>query len=111
MIKEDDSLIYIVNEKGKEEPYRILKEFENPINHKHFIFYISIEDDAEDVFVGEIVPSSNDGKNEAGDIKEVESDEDMKYCEEIFEEFQNEMDAIEESSEELDEDSSNDIIN
>lgn len=99
MINEDDSLIYITNEKGKEEPYKILKEFENPENHKHFIFYQSIEDNTEQVFVAVIIPKENG----EGEITDVDDEKDMAYCQEIFDEYLNELDAEEVSDKDSDE--------
>lgn len=98
MINENDDLIYIQDEEGKETPYKILKDFYNEDNSKHFLFYMSIEDDAEEVMVG-LLNGEIDGE---GEILEVESEEDMKFCEEVFEEFLNELDAdaLEEEDEE-----------
>ncbi|MCR5741545.1 MAG: hypothetical protein K6G38_03705 [Gammaproteobacteria bacterium] len=99
MIKESDELIYIQDENGKEVPFKILKEFMSEDESKHFVFYISVEDDAEEVYVGELKEQA-DG---SGEIIDVEG-EDREYCEEVFNEFLNELDAMElEEEDELDE--------
>ena len=101
MIKDQDELIYIQDENGKEVPFKILKEFDNEEGDRHFIFYIGLEEDAEEVFVGECVKNAQ-GEDE---LVEIDSDEDMKFIEEVFDEFLNELDAedLDEEDEEEDE--------
>lgn len=96
MIGENDELIYIQDENGKEVPYKILKDFDSEDGSKHFIFYSSIEDDADEVFVAELLEKENG----EGELIDVEEGPDREFCEEVFEEFLNELDALELDEEE-----------
>ena len=102
MITEKDELIYITEEDGKEVPFKVLKDFENEESHKHYIFYISVEDDAEEVFVAELIEKENG----EGELIDVTNEKELAFCEDVFEEFLNELDAQElddEEDEELEE--------
>ncbi len=100
MIGENDELIYIQDEEGKEVPFKILKDFDSEDGSRHFIFYTSIEDDAEEVFVAELLEKENG----EGELIDVEEGPDREFVEEVFEEFLNELDAmeLEEEDEEAD---------
>ena len=100
MIKDQDELIYITDENGKEIPFRVLKDFTNEETKKHYIFYISAEDDADEVFVAELV-SDNNGE---GELVDVTDEKEMEFCNEVFEEFLNELDAEALEDEELEDD-------
>ena len=89
MIREEDELIYITNpETGQEEPFRLVKEIENEENHKTFVFYVPITDEYDTVYCAESV-SLEDGSLQLRDVEEA----DMPFCEEVFEEIQNELEA------------------
>lgn len=98
MIGENDELIYIQDEEGKEVPFKILKDFDSEDGTRHFIFYTSIEDDAEEVFVAELLEKENG----EGELIDVEEGPDREFCEEMFEAFLDELDAMELEDEDVD---------
>lgn len=100
MIKDADELLYITNpETGKEEPYRLLTEIEKDDSKKKFVFYCPITDDFDTVYCAESVVLE-DGSLE---LRDVTDKDDMAFCEEVFEGLQDEIDALELSDEDKEE--------
>lgn len=102
MINSEKEIFYITNPEGKEEAYRILKEFTNEENGKRFVFYTGLEEDSEEVFAAEVIPSDS----ENGELFDITDEDDMKYVEDVFDEFllelEEEEDALEDEEEEED---------
>ena len=83
MINKNDELSFITGEDGKEKPIQVFEEFEREENGKRFVIYTDIEDiefEDREFFVAEIIKNS-DGSEE---LVEITSEEDMEYCQEVF---------------------------
>lgn len=91
MIDSENSIFYITRD-GKEEVFKLLKEFTNEATKRHFVFYKELSDDATDIFVGEV---SKIGANE-GEIFEVDENdkENWDFIKEMFEELVSELEAM-----------------
>lgn len=106
----EDNISFITEPDGTETPIRVIKEIVRESDNKRFVIYTDIEDPSDDeeveYYVAEIVQV---GENEDDlEIREIESDEDMDYCQQAFDDLMSEMYADNVSDEEEDEDKDED---
>ena len=83
---------YLEDENGNELDIDIVTEFEREENGKRFVIYTdryqeTSDDELKDFYVAEIVTLA-DGTEELAD---VEDEDDMDYCQQVFDEFVEEV--------------------
>jgi len=101
MVNKDEDLSFITDEDGKTTPIQVVSEFVREEDQKRFVIYTDIEDpenDDEEVeyYVAEIV-TLEDGSEE---IREIDNEDDLAYCQSIFDDMVEEMMSREVSDDE-----------
>lgn len=102
MINKDEELSFITDEEGKDIPIQVLKEFDSEDGEKRFVIYTDLSDlplEEKEFLVARII-TNDDGSLELAD---VESEEDMEYCEEVFDSLIDELLSEDLSNEEEEE--------
>lgn len=91
-MEKDATISFITDENGKETPIQVIKEFTRESDQKTFIIFTNIEDanegEEQEFFAAELVKIEG---SEDYDIKDLESPEDEEYCQNVFEEIQDQL--------------------
>lgn len=107
-VEKDTNISYITDEDGNKTEIEIVTEFEREENGKCFVVYTEkyVDNGQPEFYVAEIA-TLEDGSEELIDI---EDEDDMNYCQNVFDEFIDEMVSKNLSNEKEDEEEEEEVI-